>query len=178
MTKELVDAIENIDISETHSIMDSSKNALACRVLMLRIIVGRADKDEMLEWCFDFGRKDRSAKVALAECVEQYLHRYAHEPEKVDAMILAIVIQCFEDDYWPVRRTACNCLAKMLTTRYKDRAERKLYEGAIDPSHFVRNYLLQLCKRGKITDVSISERITDIMKSDANYAIRTYANEK
>lgn len=178
VTKELVEAIEKIDISETYSVMGSSKNALACRVLMLRIIVGRADKDEMLEWCFDFGRKDRSAKVALAECVEQYLHRYAHEPEKVDAMILAIVIQCFEDDYWPVRRTACNCLAKMLTTRYKDRAERKLYEGAIDPSHFVRNYLLQLCKRGKITDVSISDRITDIMKSDANYAIRTYANEK
>ncbi len=178
MTKELVDAIEKINISETHSIMDSSKNALACRVLMLRIIVGRADKDEMLEWCFDFGRKDRSTKVALAECVEQYLHRYAHEAEKVDAMILTIVIQCFEDDYWPVRRTACNCLAKMLITRYKDRAERKLYEGAIDPSHFVRNYLLQLCKNGKIADVSISERITDIMKSDANYAIRTYANEK
>jgi hypothetical protein len=104
------------------------------------------------------------------------LHRYSKEPEKTDAMILAIAIQCFEDDYWPVRRTACNCLAKMLTTRYKDRAERKLYEGAIDPSHYVRNYLLQLCRNGKITDAAISERIIDIMKSDANYAIRDFAN--
>ena len=67
-------------------------------------------------------------------------------------------------------------LGKMLTTRYKDRAERKLYEGAIDPSHFVRNYLLQLCKNGKIGDASISERITDNMKSDANYAVRKFAN--
>ena len=129
-----------------------------------------------MEWCFDFGKKDRSTKVALAECVEQYLHRYAHDPEKVDAMVLSIAIQCFEDDYWPVRRMACNCLAKMLVTRYKDRAERKLYEGAIDPSHYVRNYLLWLCKNGKISDASISERITDIMKSDANYAIRVFAN--
>lgn len=176
MTKELVDVIERIDVSKTYSVMGNSKNALACRVLMLRIIMGTADKDEMLEWCFDFGRKDRSTKVALAECVEQYLCRYAQDSEKIDAMILAIVIQCFEDDYWPVRRTACNCLAKMLMTRYKDRAEQKLYEGAIDPSHYVRNYLLQLCKDGKIADAAISERITDIMKSDANYAIRTFAN--
>lgn len=176
VTNELVDAIEKIDISETHSVMGSSKKVLACRVLMLRVIVGTADKDEMLEWCFDFDRKDSSTKLALAECVEQYLHRYSKEPEKTDAMILAIAIQCFEDDYWPVRRTACNCLAKMLTTRYKDRAERKLYEGAIDPSHYVINYLLQLCKNGKITDAAISERIIDIMKSDANYAIRVFAN--
>ena len=58
----------------------------------------------------------------------------------------------------------------------KDRAERKLYEDAIDPSHYVRNYLLQLCKNGQIADTSIVERITNIMKSDANYAIRTFAN--
>lgn len=176
MTKELVDVIERIDISNTYSVMGNSKNTLACRVLMLRIIVGTADKDEMLEWCFDFGRKDRSTKVALAECVEQYLHRYASEPEKIDAMILSIAIQCFEDDYWPVRRIACNCLAKMLTTQYKDRAERTLYEGAIDPSHYVRSYLLQLCKNGKIVDTSISERIMDILRNDANYAVRTFAN--
>ena len=176
LTKELVDAIEKIDVSETHSIMGSSKKILACRVLMLRIIVGTADKGEMLEWCFDFVKKDCSTKIALADCVEQYLHRYAHDPEKIDAMLLTIVVQCFEDDYWPVRRTACNCLAKMLVTRYKDRAERKLYEAAIDPSHYVRNYLLQLCKNGRIVDGSITERITDIMKSDANYVIRMYAN--
>ncbi len=176
VSKELVEAIEKIDVSETHSVMGSSKNVLACRVLMLRIIVGTVEKDEMLEWCFDFGKKDRSTKVALAACVEQYLHRYAHDPEKIDAMVLAIVIQCFEDDYWPVRRMACNCLAKMAVTRYKNRVERKLYEGAIDPSHYVRNYLLQLCKNGNIADRSISERIIDIMKSDANYAIRIFAN--
>lgn len=63
-----------------------------------------------------------------------------------------------------------------MITQYKDRAERKLYEGAIDPSHYVRNYLLQLCKNGKIVDTAISKRITDIMKSDANYAIRFFAN--
>lgn len=173
---ELIDAIANIDISETYSFMGSSKSVLACRVLMLRIITGIADKDEMLEWCFDFVKKERSAKIALAECVEQYLCRYAHDHEKVDAMILSIVLQCFEDDYWPVRRMACNCLVKMLATKYKDRIECKLYEGAIDPSHYVRNHLLHMCRSGEISDNSISARIIDIMKKDANYAIREFAN--
>lgn len=176
LTQELVEAIGNIDVSNTRSVMGNSKNALACRVLMLRIITGTADKEEMLEWCFDFAKKDRSTKVALAECVEQYLRYYVDDPAKIDAMIFSIVLQCFEDDYWPVRRMACNCLVKMLSTRYKDRVERKLYEGAIDPSHYVRNHLLRMCKSGELADTSISERITDILKNDANYAIRTFAN--
>ena len=176
LSAELVNVIANIDISETYSFMGSSKSVLACRVLMLRIITGAADKDEMLEWCFDFAKKDQSTKVALAECVEQYLCRYADDPEKIDAMILSIVLQCFEDDYWPVRRMACNCLVKMLITKYKDRIECKLYEGAIDPSHYVRNHLLHMCRNGEIEDSSISERIIDIMKKDANYAIREFAN--
>lgn len=176
VTEDLMDAIEKINLSETRSIFGGSKSVMACRILMLRIIIGTAEKDEMLEWCFDFSKKDRSTKVALAECVEQYLHRYVHESEKIDAMLLAIVIQCFEDAYWPVRRTACNCLVKMLVTQYKDRVERKLYEGAIDSSHYVRNHLLQLCKNGEIADESISEHIIDIMKNDANYAIRDFAN--
>lgn len=176
VSSELTSAIANIDVSETYSIMGSSKSVLVCRVLMLRIITGAADKEEMLEWCFDFSKKDQSTKVALAECVEQYLCRYVHDGEKVDAMIVSLVLQCFEDEYWPVRRMACNCLIKMLVTKYKDRIERKLYEGAIDPSHYVRNHLLRKCRNGEIEDTSISDRIIDILKNDANYAIRKFAN--
>ena len=176
LTQELKEAITKIDIAETRTFMGSSKNVLSCRVLMLRIISEVADKEEMLEWCFEFAKKDRSTKVALAECVEQYLRFYASDSSKIDAMILSIVFQCFEDEYWPVRKVACNSLAKMLVTRYKDRAERKLYEGAIDPSHYVRTHVLRMCKNGEISDGYISNRIVDIMKSDANFSIRTYAN--
>ena len=176
MSTQLVEAIANIDVSATYSVMGSSKSVLACRILILRIVTGIADKDEMLEWCFEFTKKDRSTKVALAECVEQYLSRYANEPVKIDAMILSIVFQCFDDDYWPVRRMACNCLIKMLNTKYKDRIERKLYEGAIDPSHYVRNHLLHKCRNNEIEDASIACRIIDILKNDANYAIRKFAN--
>ncbi len=176
LTQELKDSITKIDISETRTFMGGSKNILSCRVLMLRIVSEVADKEEMLEWCFEFAKKDSSTKLALAECVEQYLRFYSTDSTKIDAMILSIVFQCFEDEYWPVRRAACNSLAKMLGTRYKDRVERKLYEGAIDPSHYVRNHLLRMCMNGEIQDASISDRIKDMMKCDANFAIRTYAN--
>ena len=39
-----------------------------------------------------------------------------------------------------------------------------------------RNHLLHMCRNGEIDDSSISERIIDIMKKDANYAIREFAN--
>ncbi len=174
----LIDAIESLDADRTYHVMGSSKNVLACRLLMLRIIIGTADKDEMIEWCFEFAKKDKSTKVALAECIEQYLSHYASDDTKVDAMILSIVFQCFEDEYWPVRRMACNCLIKMHVTKYKDRVERKLYEGAIDPSHYVRNHLLYMCRNGKFEDEAVSNRIIEIMKNDANHAIRTFANQK
>lgn len=177
ITQELVQSIQNIDVSNARSIMGGIKSTLACRVLMLKIITGTVDQDEMLEWCFEFTKKDRSTKIALAECIEQYLRHYVTDPEKVDVMIVSIVFQCFEDDYWPVRKKACNCLAKMLTTRYKERVERKLYEGAIDPNHFVRNHLLIMCKNGEIENVAISDRITDILRNDANFAIRAFAND-
>ena len=175
VTQELKEAINKIDISETRTFMGNSQSVLACRVLMLRIIAEVADKEEMLEWCFDFSKKDSNTKVALAECVDQYLRFYANDPSKIDAMILSIVFQCFEDPYWPVRRAACNSLSKMLVTRYNERVERKLYEGAIDPSHYVRKHLLRMCKDGEIKDASIRENIINTMKSDANFEIRTFA---
>lgn len=68
-----------------------------------------------------------------------------------------MVIQCFEDEYWPVRKVACNSLAKTLVTRYKDRAERKLYEGAIDPSHYVRTMCYECEKMEKfLTDIFLT----------------------
>ena len=176
LSSELMDTIASMEVSETYSIMEVSKSVLACRLLMLRIVTGIADKEEMLEWCFDFAKKDLVTRIALAECVEQYLNRYVHDCTKIDVMILSIVFQCFQDEYWKVRMMACNCLIKMLVTKYKDRIECKLYEGAIDPSHYVRNHLLKKCKNGEIEDASISDRIIEILKNDANYAIRIFAN--
>ncbi len=178
ITQELVEsAIEKIDVSKTISFIGNSKSVLFYRILMLKIIIGTVDKDEILEWCFDVAKKDNSTRVALVECMEQYIRCYIHDPTKIDAMIISIIFQCFEDEYWMVRRIACNCLAKMLVTSYKDRVERKLYDGAIDPSHYVRKHLLIMCINGEIKDKYVSERITDILKNDANYAIRTLANK-
>lgn len=58
---------------------------------MLKIIIGTVDKDEILEWCFDVAKKDNSTRVALVECMEQYIRCYIHDPTKIDAMIISII---------------------------------------------------------------------------------------
>ncbi len=52
ITQELVEAIEKIDVSKTISFIGNSKSVLFYRILMLKIIIGTVDKDEILEWCF------------------------------------------------------------------------------------------------------------------------------
>ena len=91
---------------------------------------------------------------------------------QIDATILSIVMQCVDDEHYIVRREACNCLALLLDTKYKDLAERKLCEAAIDASHYVRNQVLILCKNDKIKDLDIRQELFGILANDANYAIR------
>ena len=81
-------------------------------------------------------------------------------------------MQCFDDEHYAVRLIACNCFALLLSTKYVGIAERKLCEAAIDPSHYVRNQVLKLCLSGKINVPEIRNELFDILKNDANYAIR------
>lgn len=48
----------------------------------------------------------------------------------------------------------------------------KLCEAAIDPSHYVRSQVLNLCKSKKIKAPEICDELFGILTNDANYAIR------
>lgn len=103
----------------------------------------------------------------LKELEERFEESEVIHPERLPAIREAFLLYQLGYYYGAVA---------ILVTQYKDRVERKLYEGAIDSSHYVRNHLLQICKNGEIGDKPISEHIIDIMQSDANYAIRDFAN--
>lgn len=171
MPKELSDAIAAIEVAKTGTILGDSKGAFACRVLMVKIISGVADKEELLEWCVGYSKKETNERIALAECIEQFIVQRLPTGQ-IDATILSIVLQCFEDEHFGVRRRACNCFALLLDTKYRDLAERKLCEAAIDTSHYVRNQVLNLCRGAKIKVPEICDELFDILKNDANYAIR------
>ena len=64
---------------------------------------------------------------------------------------------------------------KGYTRKYR---ERKLYEAVIDPSHYVRNHILQLCKDGSVNDAEIAAKLVEMLRNDANYAIRSFADMK
>lgn len=169
--QELFDVIGAIEVAKTRTIISDSKGAFACRVLMVKIISGFADKEELLEWCVGYSKKDTNERIALAECIEQFIVQELPTGQ-IDATILSIVMQCFDDEHYIVRRRACNCFALLLDTKYRDLAERKLCEAAIDPSHYVRSQVLNLCKGKKIKDPEICDELFDILTNDANYAIR------
>ncbi len=176
--EELKTAVSQIDIAQCRTIQfvsSTGKEAFASRVIMLKVISGIGNKDQLLELCFGYSRKTTQERAILAECIEQYLIFEKGNNIKVDTAILAIILQCFEDDHYTVRYRACNCLVQLLNTQNRDIGEQKLYEAAIDTSHYVRNNVLRLCKEGKITDVAVCDCLIDILKKDANYAIRQYA---
>ena len=122
MPKELSDAIAAIEVARTGNILTDSKGAFACRVLMVKIISGTTDKEELLEWCVGYGKKETNERIALAECIEQFIVQELPTGQ-IDATILSIVMQCFDDEHYVVRRRACNCLALLLDTKYRDLAE-------------------------------------------------------
>lgn len=171
MPQELSDAIAAIEVAKARTFLNESKGAFACRALIVKIISGHADKEELLEWCVGYSKKETNERRALAECIEQFIVQ-GLPTGQIDATILSIVMQCFEDEYYVVRRRACNCLALLLDTKYRDLAERKLCEAAIDPSHYVRSQVLNLCKSEKIKIPEIYDKLFNILANDANYAIR------
>ena len=173
----LIEAVSSGDWAECRSVWSGTNDGLSCRALMLRIITGVAGKEELMEWSFGYSKKAQEERVVLAKCLEQYLRNCDSIQNHADATILSIVIQCMEDEYWVVRKYASNSMAMMVMSQYKPLIERKLYEAAIDPSHYVRNNVLQLCKDGLIQDKDIVAKLIQILQNDANYAIRRFATE-
>ena len=171
MPQALLDAIAAIEVEKTRTVLSDSKGALACRTLMVKIISGLADKEELLEWCVGYSKKEANERIALAECIEQFIIQGLPRGQ-IDATILSIVMQCFDDEHYAVRWRACNCFALLLDTKYRDFSERKLREAAIDPSHYVRSHVLNLCRGEKIKLPEVRDELFDILTNDANYAIR------
>ena len=143
---------------------------------MVKIISGAGNKEELLEWCVGYSKKETNERIALVECIEQFIIQGLPNGQ-IDVTILSIIMQCFEDEHYVVRRQACNCFVLLLDTKYKDLATRKLYEAAIDPSHYVRSRIKSLCKRKKIKQPEIRDQLLGILANDANYAIRVGCNK-
>ena len=116
---------------------------------MVQIITGKIGKEELLEWCVGYSKKETTERIALVDCIEQFIVQ-GLPTSQVDATILSIVMQSFDDEHYLVRKKSCNCLALLIDTKYRDLAARKLCEAAIDPSHYVRSQVLNLCKSKKI----------------------------
>ena len=153
----------------------NTENTYLCRTLLLKILLGKANEDEIVRWSIMLGKVDINERIIIAKCAKKYLQFLSIDEIEPNSVILAVTLQCIEDDYHSVRQYGCDCLCYLLKTRYHDLAESKLFEMALDSSHWVRNRLISLCKKRKINDSTVSSRLLEILKRDANYGIRTFA---
>lgn len=171
ISDDIIDSLKDIDVSKDAEFsIIGSKNTLSIRLFMIKFIVGLIGKDKLYLLCVEYNRKSTNERYVLADCLETYLYYNKEECENVDSIIMTIVTQCFEDENYEIRCTACKMLFLLLNSQNEEVVKNLLYQAAIDPSHFVRKQLLNLCNE--------SNNMNDIIKiltKDANFAIRNHA---
>ena len=147
----------------------------SCRILLLKVITGLAKKEDLIGWSIQFSKMNPTERVVLVDSIEKFLKYEEPKQDSIDGVILAIILQCLEDNYYEVRARACDCLVYFVNSSYSDIARQKLIETTLDSSHWVRNRLLRICRHDMISEQALNNQIIEILRRDANYAIRTIA---
>lgn len=168
----------NFNLSEEKGMEEvffGTPTTLAYRILTLRVLLGFAKPEELLDWCVEYRHKQPIERRALIECIELFLRGQATKVKKKQFISLSIVLQSFGDEDYLIRSKACDCLVHFLDTEYCDIAEQRLCDATFDSSHWVRNHVLNLCRDGKILNAELRFHLLDSLSKDSNYAIRQYA---
>ena len=175
---QLVDAVKNIQSKSpeiTVSGLDSSATVYHCHLQTLRLILGIADRDELLLWCISYAKKSVHERIALSRSVALIIRCEKAAGHQPDIVTLSLALQCLEDSERYARIAACDSLTYMLGTDHHDQAVKGLNKAAIDPSHLVRAQVLSLCRDGKISDSAVREHLVRYLQNDAHHQIKSIA---
>lgn len=178
--EDLRKAIASCDISnelEIPFLSHSSRKTVSLRLTILKVLLGFNEKDSLFQWCYEYSQKDINDRQVLAECILALLKKN-QEASYVDTMILSMIFQFAEDEYFGIRLTAINCFSYLMQSKYKDIAIKKLYELALDPTPAVRIHLIKICRTQPLLQEEIGKKIIETLTNDADYVIRTYANHR
>ena len=171
--KELIKAIQSIDLKNGDDpFIFGSQKSLEIRILMARILCGILEENSILQWCVDFNNLKVNERIVLIDCIEKFLF-YQHE--KIDLLIISIVLQCSSDDNPNVRGIAYRCMSYIIANHQDDTIERFFCNGIFDPSAYVRSTILSVCKNDVLSN-SLSTQICELLCNDANYTIRKRAS--
>lgn len=155
-------------------ITQSSRETISLRLTILKVLLGISDKKTIFSWCFEYSQKDINDRHVLAKCILALLKLKIEVFEEIDYIILSMIFQFADDEYFGIRITAIECLSYLIQTKYGDMVAQKLYALALDPTPAVRMHLIQACR--KLPNKEIGVKIIESLAHDADYVIRTYAN--
>lgn len=155
----------------------SSNEGLNCKILLMKVMIGAVNKDELVAWGISFGNKELVDRLSISQCLRTFLLYSTDINKSVDIIIISLIFQCCNDPDVRIRKIACECLCAALESKYCDKVENKLFEMIIDPVPAVRSFIFYLCKSNEIKDNKIKERLLETLSHDANYTIRKNAKE-
>lgn len=172
---DIKNAIQNVNFTNTLvSLPIKSEATFNIKVLMIKLIIGLSDKNDLFSWCVDYNKRPIVERIALANCLEKYLYRNASNPTAIDTLLIFLILQCCDDEYFEIRAIGCKCASYALKSNYREILEEKLRQHSMDASDYVRDSILLLCKSGAIL-ADLSRTLIDAFKNDANYTIRKRA---
>lgn len=174
---ELIDCIgkSTLENASVFPIATRSLEGLQCRLLSLKIILGINGKDELIQWCFSYSKKDASERHALVKCVQAYLQFSDDVNTTVDSLIVSIVFQCCDDRDVFIRSIACECLWYILNSSYSKQAEERIKQMVTDPAPAIRSCILSICEENNTKHKDLINWIALCLINDANYRIRVQA---
>lgn len=174
---ELIDCIRKISLENVSvfPIATRSLEGLQCRLLSLRIILGINEKEELIQWCFSYSKKNAPERRALIKSVQSYLQFSDNIKSTVDILIVSIVFQCCEDKDVYIRTAACECLWYILDSSYSIQAEERIKQMVTDPAPAIRSCILSICEENNTKHKDLINWIALCLINDANYRIRVQA---
>lgn len=172
----LIAAIKEIDIRKGSDFSSSRmRKSLEIRILMVKIISGILGIRSLFQWCIDFRNLETNEKIVVIDCIEKYLYYRRDSLDNIDSILVSIILQCSTESNPDIRKIAYLCVAYIASSENHDIVFNTLNNAVYDPSSKVRYTLLSLCKNGILSE-SLSSGFIDLLRNDANYNIRTFAN--
>ena len=165
------------EISSGNTLSFRSSEALWCRLISLKIIVGVLDKNILIQWCLSYSKKDYKERLALIQCILSYLQYCKDIDTDIDLLIVSIIFNCCEDYNVSIRTIACECLWYLLDSQFNKQTEEKINKVVYDSAPVIKSRLLKICRKNWPDQRKIINQIIICLINDSNYMIKEQAKK-
>lgn len=169
---------ENIEAGLDFSVFENnSPEIFKLKFILLKTFCSYNTKEEIMLKYFSLNRMDELERLAVAECIRQYIKCNHLKNDDYESLFVPIIFNMSSDTYFEVRVVICECLAMLFCSKYKDAIRSKLFELSLDEVHHIKITILKLIESIKIDDMEFSLKMLQHLSTDSCYNIRVKSKE-